>query len=123
MKGTFSLTRPDGTGVMEGTFLGKISGNLFTGDISDTGTWRSTGGTGVFKGVKAWGKWSAELHLGAIPGTDIVTLIGPVTWGGKYIGPIIPRELIKPWKQGQPGELIKPGMPIKPWKPIKPLKP
>ena len=51
MRGSFTLTRPDGTGVMKGTFTGRINGNLLTGDISDTGTWRSYGGTGVFRGV------------------------------------------------------------------------
>jgi hypothetical protein len=125
MRGTFTLTRPDDTGVMEGTFTGRISGNLYTGDISDTGTWISTKGTGVFKGVKAWGKWSAELSLGMIPGTEIVTLIGPVTWKGKYLSSIKPPSVIKP---GKPDQLwkqfpIKPGKPIKPWKPIKPVKP
>ena len=125
MKGTFSLTRPDGTGVLEGTFIGRINGNIFTGDIMDKGTWRSTKGTGVFKNVKALGKWSAELHLGTIPGTDIITLIGPVTWEGKYTGrtPKIkdiekPGKPIKPWKEMP----IKSGKPIKPWKSIKPGK-
>ena len=83
MKGTFTLTTADG--ILEGTFAGKISGNLFTGDIEDKGIiWRSTGGTGVFADVSAWGKWSAELHLGTIPGTGIPTLVGPIAWGGKY---------------------------------------
>ena len=121
MRGTFTLTRLDGTGTLEGTFTGRISGNLFTGDISDTGTWKSAGGTGVFEGVKAWGKWSADLSIGPIPGTDIYTLIGPVTWEGKYTSPIeLPN--IKPGKPDQPWKLmpIKPGKPIKPWKPIKP---
>ena len=123
MKGTFTLTRPDGSGVLKGKFTGKIRGNIYTGDISDAGTWRSTGGTGVFKGVKAWGTWSADLSIGPIPGTDIYTLIGPVTWQGKYTGPkpqvIKPGKPFKPWKQFP----IKPGKPIKPWKPIKPGKP
>lgn len=125
MKGTFSLTRPDGSGTLNGSFTGKIQGNLYTGDIMDKGTWRSTGGTGVFEKVKAWGTWSAELHYDAIPGTDIYTLVGPVTWGGKYISRtpseiIKPGKPIKPWK---PGWLIKPGKPIIPWQPFKPGKP
>jgi hypothetical protein len=124
MRGSFTLARPDGTGVMEGTFTGKINGNLLTGDIYDVGTWRSAGGTGVFEGVNAWGDWSAELHYSLIPGTDIATLIGPVAWNGKYISPvktpvIKPGKPIKPWK---PGNIIKPGKPIKPWKPISPWK-
>lgn len=121
MRGSFTLTRPDGTGVMKGRFMGRIKGNLLTGDISDTGTWRSAGGTGVFKGVKAWGKWSAELHFGLIPGTDIATLIGPVAWDGKYISRVQPQDIIKPGKPikpWKPGNIIKPGKTIKPWKPI-----
>ena len=111
MRGTFALTRPDGTGTLEGTFIGRIQGNLYTGDISDTGTWISTGGTGVFENVRAWGNWSAELHLGTVPGTDIITLIGPVSWGGRYIGTIKPQDINKP------------GKPVQPWKPVSPGKP
>ncbi len=81
MRGEFTLTRPDGSGVMEGVFYGKISGNLFTGFISDVGTWFSRGGSGVFSGVKAWGRWSADLSYD--PG--IGTLIGPLDWQGKYL--------------------------------------
>jgi hypothetical protein len=125
MRGTFTLTRPDGTGVLEGTFTGRIQGNLYTGDISDTGTWISTKGTGVFEKVRAWGQWSAELSFGPIPGTDIYTLIGPVTWEGKYIGPIKAPDIIKPGKPIQPWKKmpIEPGKPIKPWKPITLWKP
>ena len=79
MKGTFSLTRPDGSGVLKGTFAGIIRGNLSTMDITDEGAWMATGGTGVFKDVKAWGKWSADLSYNG------VTLVGPVTWEGSYI--------------------------------------
>jgi len=124
MKGTFSLTRFDGTGSLEGTFMGRISGNLLTGDISDTGTWRSTKGTGVFENVKASGKWSADLSFGPIPGTDIYTLIGPVSWEGKYTSPIKAPDIKKPGKPIQPWKEmpIKPGKPIKPWKSIKPGK-
>jgi hypothetical protein len=81
MKGEFALIRPDGSGVLEGVFEGKITGNLFTGFISDAGTWRSTGGSGVFADVKAWGKWSADLAFDAGMGT----LVGPLTWEGKYL--------------------------------------
>ena len=126
MRGTFTLTRPDGSGVLKGSFNGRIKGNLSTGDISDTGSWRSTGGTGVFEGVRAWGKWSAELHFGLIPGTDIATLVGPVVWNGKYTSPIKPPDIIKPGKPikpWKPENLIKPGKPIKPWKPVWPRKP
>jgi hypothetical protein len=125
MNGTFTLTRPDGTGTLEGTFTGRISGNLATGDISDTGTWKSTKGIGVFEDVKAWGAWSAELSLGPIPGTDIYTLIGPVNWEGKYTSPTKPPDIIKPGKPDKPWKQfpIKPGKPIKPWKPITPWKP
>ena len=80
MWGQFTLTRPDGS-VLEGVFDGKITGNLYTGFISDTGMWFSTGGTGVFAGVKAWGQWSADLSFD--PGMG--TLIGPLTWEGKYL--------------------------------------
>jgi hypothetical protein len=126
MKGTFSLTRPDGTGSLEGTFTGRIQGNLYTGDIMDEGTWHSNKGTGVFENVRALGKWSAELHLGIVPGTDIITLIGPVAWEGKYIN--LNKEIkdiekpgkpIMPWKQLP----VAPGKPIKPWKPIIPVAP
>ena len=82
MRGTFSLTRPDGSGSLSGTFTGRIRGNLYTGDIYDEGSWRSTGGTGCFEGVRAWGKWSAELHYGNIGGQ--MTLVGPMNWSGKY---------------------------------------
>jgi hypothetical protein len=123
MKGTFTLTRSDGNGILEGTFTGRISGNLFTGDIFDTGTWRSTGGTGIFKDARAWGDWATELHLGLIPGTDILTLVGPVTWDGRYICPVNWQDIIKPGKPIKPSELIKPGQPIKPWRPIRPDKP
>ena len=82
MRGTFSLTRPDGSGSLSGTFTGRIRGNLYTGDIYDEGSWRSTGGTGCFEGVRAWGKWSAELHYGDIGGQ--MTLVGPMNWSGKY---------------------------------------
>ncbi len=81
MKGEFTLTRPDGSGVLEGVFEGKITGNLFTGFISDAGMWFSTGGSGVFADVKAWGKWSADLAFDAGMGT----LVGPLTWEGKYL--------------------------------------
>jgi hypothetical protein len=118
MRGTFSLTRPDGTGTLEGTFTGMIQGNLFTGDISDAGTWRSTRGTGVFEDAKAWGKWSADLSFGPIPGTDIYTLIGPVNWEGRYIS--YDRDARDAKKIEKP---IEPGKPIKPWKPIEPEKP
>jgi hypothetical protein len=114
MKGTFSLTRSDGSGVLKGTFFGKISGNLYTGDISDTGTWQSTSGTGVFKNVKASGKWSAELYFNG------ETLIGPVTWSGRYTIPVKPKGIVKPNK---PWGSIQPGIPIKPWKPVNPGKP
>ena len=114
MKGTFSLARPDGSGVLEGTFTGLIRGNLYTGDISDTGVWVSNGGTGVFEGVKAVGKWSAELSIGPIPGTDIYTLIGPVTWEGMYKLPAEPPSPGKFWK------FDKPDKPVKPWKVIRP---
>lgn len=93
MWGSFTMTRPDGSGVLRGAFEGKISGNLLTGDIYDTGTWISFGGTGVFAGVKAWGRWSAELHAGLIPGTEYTSLVGPVVWEGKYNAPAI-----KHWK-------------------------
>jgi hypothetical protein len=83
MRGNFSLTRPDGTGTLSGTFTGRIRGNLYTGDIYDEGSWSSTGGTGCFDGVRAWGKWSAELHFGEVGGQ--ATLVGPVSWNGKYI--------------------------------------
>lgn len=83
MRGTFSLTRPDGSGSLSGTFTGRIRGNLYTGDIYDEGTWSSTVGTGCFEGVRAWGRWSAELHFGDVGGQT--TLVGPMTWSGKYI--------------------------------------
>jgi len=114
MKGTFSLTRPDGSGTLEGTFIGRISGNLFTGEISDSGTWIGTGGTGVFEDAKAFGKWSAQLSFGPIPGTDIYTLVGPVTWEGKYSLPVERPVVKKFWKPD------KPSKPLKPWKVIRP---
>ncbi len=80
MKGEFRLIRPDGSGVLEGVFEGKITGNLAVGNISDAGTWFSTGGSGVFANVKAWGKWSADLAYDSGMGT----LVGPLTWEGKY---------------------------------------
>jgi hypothetical protein len=81
MKGDFTLTRLDGSGTLEGFFEGKIAGNLFTGFISDEGMWFSTGGSGVFAGVKAWGRWSADLSFDP----SIGTLIGPLNWEGKYL--------------------------------------
>ncbi len=97
MRGTFSLTRPDGSGTLNGTFTGKIQGNLYTGDIMDTGTWRSTGGTGLFEKVKAWGDWSAELHFGEVGGQS--TLVGPVNWSGKYMDfPKIKQKAKIDWK-------------------------
>lgn len=42
--------------------------------------WANTTGSG---GVKAWGKWSAELHYGDVGGQT--TLVGPMCWSGKYI--------------------------------------
>jgi hypothetical protein len=83
MRGTFSLTRPDGSGSLTGSFTGRIRGNLYTGDIYDEGSWRSTGGTGCFEGVRAWGKWSAELHFGEVGGQ--MTLVGPMIWSGTYM--------------------------------------
>jgi hypothetical protein len=80
MRGEFTLSRPDGTGVLEGVFEGRITGNLFTGDISDEGTWHSDGGSGVFEKVKASGKWSADLAYDPALGT----LIGPMSWEGRY---------------------------------------
>lgn len=137
MTGTFKIIRADGTLVstLEGRFNGKITGNHFFDlavTIRDEGTWTSTKGTGEFEGVKAWGKWSADLALGVIidpitndpvidpeTGQPIITLVGPLTWGGQYTSKLPP----KPW---QPA--IKPGKPIMPWKPIikppiKPFKP
>jgi hypothetical protein len=111
MKGSFSLVRPDGSGVLEGTFNGIITGNLYTGDISDSGSWTGTGGNGVFEGVKASGKWSAQLSIGPIPGTDIYTLVGPVNWEGKYQLPASPADKgNKFWK------FNKPDKPLKPWR-------
>jgi hypothetical protein len=118
MSGSFAMARPDGSGVLSGSFMGRINGNLYTGDIYDSGTWRSTGGMGVFEGVSAWGSWNAELHAGLIPGTEIVSLVGPLTWEGKYNSPTSP--VIKPWKWDYN---ISPGKPIKPWQPIKINKP
>lgn len=115
MWGNFSMTRFDGTGELTGTFTGQISGNLYTGDIYDSGTWKSTGGTGAFEGVGAWGNWSAELHAGTIPGTEYVSLVGPLVWGGKYTSAVKP-PVVKPWKWDN---TFKPGKPIKPWQPIK----
>jgi len=114
MKGSFYLARPDGSGILEGTFMGIITGNLFTGEISDSGVWVSTGGSGVFEDVKAFGKWSAQLSIGLIPGTDIYTLIGPVLWEGKYRLPDDP-----PANHGFCGP-DKPGHQLKPWKVIRP---
>jgi hypothetical protein len=82
MRGTFSLTCLDGSGVLTGVFTGRIQGNLYNGDIYDQGTWRATGGSGVFQGVRAWGKWSAELHYGKVG--EQTTLVGPISWSGKY---------------------------------------
>ena len=90
MRGTFSLIRPDGSGTLSGVFSGRIQGNLYTGDIFDQGTWRATGGTGVFDGVRAWGSWSAELHFGEVGGQ--VTLVGPLSWSGNY-------KLGKEWRE------------------------
>jgi len=115
MKGSFTLTRPDGSGVLKGSFEGRISGNLYTGDISDTGTWKSTESTGVFEDVRAWGKWSADLSFGPIPGTDIYTLIGPVTWEGNYSSINKPAFIHKPGKFDMPWK-----KPVKPWRVIKP---
>ncbi len=123
MTGTFKIIRADGT--LEGRFNGKITGNNFfdpTVTIRDEGTWTSTKGTGEFEGVKAWGKWSADLEYGPpFPGAppEMYTLVGPLTWGGQYTSKLQP----KPW---QPA--IKPGKPNMPWKPvikppIKPFKP
>ena len=86
MTGTFSITRPDGS-QLAGTFLGKITGNLFSGNITDEGYWMATKNTGVFKDIKAWGTWRAVLALGTVlvPGVgEITTLNGPLTWNGKY---------------------------------------
>ena len=116
MKGSFSLIRPDGSGSLDGNFTGIITGNLYTGDISDSGTWTGTGGTGVFEGVKASGKWSAQLSIGPIPGTDIYTLVGPVNWEGKYKLPADPPKGNKSWK------LNKPNKPLKPWKVARPKR-
>jgi hypothetical protein len=82
MRGSFSLTRPDGSGVLTGVFTGRIQGNLYSGDIYDQGTWHAIGGSGVFEGVRAWGRWSAELHYGEVGGQ--ATLVGPSSWSGKY---------------------------------------
>ncbi len=114
MKGSFSLIRPDGSGSLDGTFTGRIRGNLYTGEISDSGTWAATGGTGVFEGAKAFGKWSAQLSIGPIPGTDIYTLIGPVTWEGKYMLHVERPVVNKFWKSD------KPHKPLKPWKVFRP---
>jgi hypothetical protein len=118
MWGKFRMTRFDGEGELTGTFLGKISGNLFYGDIYDSGTWTSDGGSGVFKNVRALGDWSAKLHPGNIPGTPYQSLVGPLVWEGKYTCPTSP--VIKPWKWDN---TFKPGKPVKPWQPVKPGRP
>ncbi|MDD4859424.1 MAG: hypothetical protein PHR56_04390 [Dehalococcoidales bacterium] len=78
MTGTFSMSRPDGSGSIEGTFTGRIRGNMYTYIIMDEGSWISTSGTGVFENVSAWGKWSADLSFNGM------TLAGPLTWEGRY---------------------------------------
>jgi hypothetical protein len=80
MKGNFTLTALDGS-LLEGTFEGRIAtGNLYVG-ISDEGVWFSTGGTGAFAGVKAWGQWSADLPYDF----DLGTYCGSLNWEGKYL--------------------------------------
>ena len=99
MEGTFILTRPNGS-TLEGKFSGKITGNNYfdpTVTIVDEGKWKSTKGTGDFEGVKAKGTWSAHLYYGPIPGTPIWTLVGPLTWDGKWDSGKKPKPL-KPWK-------------------------
>jgi hypothetical protein len=114
MWGTFTMTNPDGVSVLRGIFQGRITGNIYSGEIHDIGTWTGISGTGVFAGVKAWGQWSADLLPGLIPGTDIPSLVGQMNWEGKYSGG---KPVIKPWKT-MPS--FKPGKPIRPWKPAKP---
>ena len=86
MWGDFTLTSPDGS-VMQGTFTGKVTGNLAPPlpYVSDTGSWRMTSGTGVFADVSAFGSWSADLVWTQITDTDF-TLAGPINWQGKYSG-------------------------------------
>ena len=83
MQGTFIITGPGGTGTLEGTFFGRIRGNLNDMVIMDEGTWIGTRGTGAFENVKAWGKWSADLNPGTI--NEQLTLVGPLIWQGRYI--------------------------------------
>ncbi|OGO29910.1 MAG: hypothetical protein A2Z29_05795 [Chloroflexi bacterium RBG_16_56_11] len=116
MTGTFTLTSlvyPDS--VLQGTFNGRISGNLALVPelglfpyVSDSGSWYSTGGTGVFAGTKAWGRWSASLNFDL----SLMTLTGPLNWEGKYLA----TNAVKP----------PPGKPFNPWKyshSFKPVKP
>ncbi len=79
MWGTFTMSI-DPNNVMTGTFNGKITGNLYLGNISDAGSWVMTSGTGAFTDVKAFGNWSAQLNYD----TSIGTLTGPLSWQGKY---------------------------------------
>jgi hypothetical protein len=79
MWGTFTLSI-DANNVMTGTFNGKITGNLYLGNISDTGSWMKTSGTGAFASVNAFGNWSAQLTYDQ----GIGTLVGPLSWQGKH---------------------------------------
>lgn len=87
MHGTFTLTATDST--LYGTFHARISGTIsedvWDWYVVDEGVWKSTNGTGVFEGVKAWGSLFAELEFGPIPDPPFYTLVGPLTWEGKYI--------------------------------------
>jgi hypothetical protein len=103
-----SLVYPDS--VMQGTFFGKITGNMTYLNISDTGTWTQTWGTGVFAGANAYGSWSAQLAY-----SDYYkTLVGSLDWQGKYTSSSLKYDLPRP------GKVSYQWSPVKPWKPFTP---
>lgn len=72
LHGTFALIKDDGSR-LEGNMQGKVVYDPVSDSIHDYGTFTSTGGTGIFAGVKARGTWEAFLY-----------------WtGDTYAGPII----------------------------------
>jgi hypothetical protein len=83
MWGEFVLTAADGS-KLEGQFSGEITageldpttGTIFW--VEDEGRWMSTRGTGVFRGVEAWGTWAVQLP-------PITSSPYTLLWDGQYI--------------------------------------
>ncbi|MBI2909931.1 MAG: hypothetical protein HYX92_20010 [Chloroflexi bacterium] len=107
LEGGFSVGLPGG--ILSGKMKGEVTGtfmwtdtngnravdaseaaSLFIQTIHDVGTWKATGGTGVFAGTKSEGTWTVDLTWGVFdfdgpgPMPPMPTLTGPISLKGVH---------------------------------------